>query len=358
MRKPSSSSTPTIRALTCYGLEHLVRVAGVDYDVLLHKAGIDPVLLGDPENRIPFQRYVQLLENAAIATGDDLIGLHMGSMQSLQVIGVLGYVLQSSPDVRTQLAHTARYFALQQEGAAITLRNAGPVAEFVYTVFDPDVSLHRQDAEGTLALAVANWRTLTGQPHWSPLSVHFEHPAPAGQQELGRFFGCPVHFSDSFDGMRFPPAFLDMPIQSADPGLHAILTRYAEDSLAGHRDMTSLAMRTRRLIAASLANGSASINTVAERLAMTPRTLQRRLAEEGLRFNALLDDTRRNLAVQYLGDPHLGLTDIAFLVGYSDLTAFHRAFRRWFDQTPFAFREQAQGRQGEACALDHRKHLP
>jgi AraC-like DNA-binding protein len=335
---------PTIRVVTCYGLEKLVRAAGVDFDFLLRQVGIEPGLLSDPESRIPFVNYVQLLESAAAATGDDLIGLHMGSMQSIQVIGVLGYVLQSSPDVRTQLAHTARYFALQQEGATITLRNAGPAVEFVYTVLDPNVSLHRQDAEGTLALAVANWRTLTGLPHWSPLSVHFEHPAPVKVQELCRFFGCPVHFSEDFDGMRFPPAFLGMPIRSADPGLHAILTRYAEDSLTDHKDLTSLAMRIQRLIAASLATGSASINDVAERLAIAPRTLQRRLAGEGLRFNDLLDETRRNLAVQYLDDPHLGLTDIAFLVGYSDLTAFHRAFRRWFGRTPIEFREQAENR--------------
>ncbi len=336
------SSTPTIRVAICGGLDELVRAAGADFEALLRQAGIDPALLNDPENRIPFHRYVELLESAAAATGDDLIGLRLSSMQSIQVVGVLGYVLQSSPDVRTQLMHTTRYFALHQEGAAITLRKAGEVAEFVYTVLDPQVSLHRQDAEATLALAVAQWRVLTGQPHWAPLSVHFEHPAPASAQELGRFFGCPVHFSESFDGLRFPHAFLDAPIRSADAGLHAILTRYAEESMARHRDTTSLAGRTRRLIAASLANGSATIDGVAERLAMTPRTLQRRLVQEGLQFSHLVDDIRKDLAAKYLHDPKLGLTDTAFLVGYSDLTAFHRAFRRWFKQTPLEFQKQAQ----------------
>jgi AraC-like DNA-binding protein len=336
------SSTPTIRVAICFGLDEWVRAAGADFDGLLRRAGIEPALLSDPENRIPFHCYVQLLESAAVATGDDLLGLHVGAMQSIQVVGVLGYVLQSSPDVRTQMVHTTRYFALHQEGAAITLRNAGPVTEFVYTVFDPQVSLHRQDAESTLALAVAQWRALTGQPGWSPLSVHFEHPAPVKKQELVRFFGCPVYFSDSFDGLRFPSTFLDTPIQSADAGLHAILMRYAEESLSRHKDTTSLAGRTRRLITASLATGSATIDEVAERLAMTSRTLQRRLEDEGLQFSHLVDATRKELAAQYLRDPNLGLTDTAFLVGYSDLTAFHRAFRRWFKQTPLEFQKQAQ----------------
>jgi AraC-like DNA-binding protein len=151
-----------------------------------------------------------------------------------------------------------------------------------------------------------------------------------------------VYFSDSFDGLRFPSTFLDTPIQSADAGLHAILMRYAEESLSRHKDTTSLAGRTRRLITASLATGSATIDEVAERLAMTSRTLQRRLEDEGLQFSHLVDATRKELAAQYLRDPNLGLTDTAFLVGYSDLTAFHRAFRRWFKQTPLEFQKQAQ----------------
>lgn len=338
---PTPSVTPTIRVAMCHGLDELVRAAGVDFEALLCECGIDPALLGDPENRIPFHRYVALLESAA-AAGDDLIGFRHGAMQSIQVIGVLGYVIRASPDVRTQLTHASRYFALHQEGAAFTLRDDGQVAEFRYAVLDPRILLHRQDAENTLALAVAQLRALTNQPKWTPLSVHFEHPAPAGRTELVRFFGCPVHFSDSFDGMRFPALFLDTPVHSADAGLHAILERHAEACLAQHVHTTSLAARTRRLIVASLASGSATMGDIAHRLAMTPRTLQRRLMEEGVQFSQLTDDIRKELALQYLGDSSLSLTDTAFLIGYSDLTAFHRAFRRWFRQTPLEFQKRTR----------------
>lgn len=299
-------------------------------------------MLRDPEHRLPFSLYVQLLEQAARASGDELLGLHMGAAQSIQIVGVLGYVLQAAPDVRTQVAEVQRYFSLHQEGAAFSLSEQGEHADFAYTVLDPAVSLHRQDAEATLALAVAQWRLLLDEPAWAPLSVHFEHPQPQGVAELQRFFGCRLHFSDEFDGLRFPRRFLDRPVQTADAGLHAILTRYADDCLGRHRDNSTLAARTRRLIAASLASGNASIERVAERLGLTPRTLQRRLVAEGLQFSQLLDEVRRELAAHYLRDPELGLTETAFLVGYSDLSAFHRAFRRWFRQTPLAFQRDAQ----------------
>jgi len=336
----AQASDATVRAAALQGLAALVANAGVDFDRLVRQQGLDPVLMNDPEYRISFRQHVDLLDAAAVATRDDFIGLHMGASQSMQAIGVLGYALMASPDVRTQLANSARYFTLHQDSAAISLHVDGDIAEMSYGVFDPRVTLHRHDAEATLALSVQQWRLATGQPGWAPISVHFEHPMPGSDRELRRFFGCPVHFSECFEGLRFPTAFLDTPVKSADAALLAILQRYADDSLARHGDSTTLVGRTRRLIAAALASGGATIDKVAHHLAMTPRTLQRRLSDERLQFTELVDSTRRDLAVQYLRDPRISLTDTAFLVGYSDLTAFHRAFRRWFNQTPLEFQRQ------------------
>lgn len=332
---------PTVRSAALHGLADLVRAAHVDYDELLRRQGLDAALMADPEYRIRFRQYLALLDAAAAATGDDFIGLHLGATQPIQAIGLLGYAHMAAPDVRTQLTNAARYFALHQEGAAIELRVDGDMALMTYSLFDPQVTLHRHDAESTLALVVCQWRSMTGQPGWTPTSVHFEHPMPGNDRELRRLFGCPVYFSERFDGLRFPTAFLDTPIRSADPSLLAILARYAEDSLARHGDGTTLLGRTRRLIAAALGSGGVTIDEVARHLAMTPRTLQRRLIQQGVQFSDLVDNTRRDLAVQYLRDPRISLTDTAFLVGYSDLTAFHRAFRRWFNQTPLEYQREA-----------------
>lgn len=334
----------TIRVAALEGLGDLVAAAGVDYQLLLRRQGIDPLMLDDPDNRLAFAQMVRLLDAAAAATGDDCIGLHLGSAQALHVAGILGYAMRACPDVRSQLGHATRYFALHQDGAVMDLHIKGDAATLRYVVYDGQVMLHRHDAETTLALTVSQCRINIGQPQWTPSSVHFEHPAPqaASERELRRFFGCPVHFSATFNGSCFPVSFLDTPVRTADAGLHMILTRYAEESLACHSDAITLVGRARRLIAAGLSNGTAAIDAVASCMAMTPRTLQRRLTDEGLQFSELVDQTRRELATQYLRDPHLTLTDSAFLVGYSDLTAFHRAFRRWFNQTPLEYQRQSQ----------------
>lgn len=332
----------TVRVAALEGLDVLLRAAGTSLPALLRRLGIDAVVLAEPENRLAFKQFVQVLDEAAAVAGDECLGLHLGAEQSLRVAGVLGYALQSSPDVRAQLALAMRYFTLHQDGVEVDLRVDGPLATLRYAVLDPHVLMHRHDAEATLALSIGQWRAHTGLPHWAPASVHFEHLAPsaAAERTLRQFFGCPVHFGEAMNAFRFPAAFLDTPLRTADGALHAILSRYAEESLARHPGTTTLAGRVRRLIAAGLAHGLADIDEVARRLALSPRTLQRQLGDAGMQFTELVDETRRELAAQYLRDARLSLTDAAFLVGYSDLTAFHRAFRRWFQQTPLDYQRQ------------------
>lgn len=331
-----------VRVAALGGLEELARAHGIAFERLLENQGIAPEWFTHADNRIAFRQLVGLLDDASAAIGDDCIGLHLGAAQSLHCSGILGYAAQASPDVRASIALAGRYFGLHQEGATLRLQTRDGTASVAYEVSDPQVPMHRQDTEMTMALCIAQVRLLTGLPQWSPSSMHFVHPAPlpASERELRRFFGCALHFADTFDGARFPERFLATPTRTADANLLQILTRYAEECLARQDDTPSWAGRTRRLIAAGLASGRAGIDEVAQSLAMTPRSLQRRLADEGKHFSDLVEDTRRDLAVQYLRDPRLSLTDAAFLVGYSDLTAFHRAFRRWFNQTPLAYQRQ------------------
>lgn len=335
---------PTVRVGALSGLRELVEKAGVGFEVLLRRLPIDPSVMDAPDNRITFRQHVDLLDAAADAIGDPYLGLHLAQTQSVATLGIVGYALLASKDVRTQLENVARYLGLHQEAAIVKVVVDDDIATMTYCVFDPHVTIHRHDAEATIAVAINLWRTSTCNPAWAPLSVHFEHPGPALDRELRQSFGCPVHFSDTFNGVRFPASFLDAPIHSADPGLHEILSRYANESLARYSESESLLGRARRHIVASFGSGHTSIEGVAKRMTMTPRTLQRRLDAAGFRFSALVDDTRRDLAQRYLLDRHLDLIDVAFLVGYSDLTAFHRAFRRWFGQTPLEYQRAANGR--------------
>ena len=344
MLAPTAATYVRIAALD--GLAEMLRAHQVAIEPLLQGQGVDPNQLAQPESRISFRQLVGVLDAAAHATGDDCLGLHLGAAQSIHCSGVLGYATEASPDVRTQLALAGRYFGLHQESATVHLAAAGGVATATYETNDPQVALHRQDAETTLGLFVAQVRLHTGQNGWAPLSVHFMHPEPQpnSARELRRYFGCTLQFGDRFNGLRFPEAFLDTPTRSSDPALLEILKRHAEDCLARQSDGPSWVGRARRLIAGALSSGHVGIEDVAQSLAMTPRTLQRRLADEGKQFSDLVEDTRRDLATQYLRDPRITLTDAAFLLGYSDLTAFHRAFKRWFNQTPLEYQRQLRTR--------------
>lgn len=336
------TSTTYVRMAALGGLQEVMRAHGVDVAPLLERHGITLEQFGQPEHRISFRQLGGVLDEAALALRDDCFGLHLGTVQSLQCTGVLGYALQASPDLRTLVSLAGRYFGLHQEGATVRLQLAGGVATTIYETNDPQLPMHRQDAEMTLGQQVAQVRLLTGQSAWAPISVHFLHPEPRPEsvRELRRFFSCPIQFGDRFNGIRLPEAFLDTPTRTSDPALLEILKRHAEDCLSRMSDAPSWVGRARRLIAGALNGGRVGIEDVAQALAMTPRTLQRRLAEEGKQFSDLVEDTRRDMAVQYLRDPRLTLTDAAFLVGYSDLTAFHRAFKRWFNQTPLEYQRQ------------------
>lgn len=333
----------TIRVAALEGLAALVATAGMDFDTVLRRQEIDPSVLDEPDNRITFVQLVRLLDAAAATTGDDCLGLHLGTAQSIHVAGIAGYAMRACPNLHTLLTHAARYYGLHQDGATLEMSSQGDMAVLSYATNDPQVLLHRHDTEATIALVINQCRTLVGHPQWAPDSVHFSHPVPrpASERELRRFFGCPVHFSEPFDGLRFPAVFLETPTRTADAGLFNILARHADECMARHSDETTLIGRARRLIAAGLGNGHAGIDDVARSMAMAPRSLQRRLADVGYQFASLVDETRRELAKHYLRDPRITLTDAAFLVGYSDLTAFHRAFRRWFNQTPLEYKRQS-----------------
>lgn len=344
MLAPTSATYVRIAAID--GLAEVLRAHQVALEPLLRSQGIDPSQLTQPESRISFRQLVGMLDAAAHATGDDCLGLHLGAAQSIHCSGVLGYATAASPDVRTQITLAGRYFGLHQESATVLLSASGGLATAVYETNDPQVTLHRQDAEMTLALFVAQVRLHTGLVAWAPTGVHFMHPEPqpASARELRRFFACPVHHGDRFNGLRFPEAFLDTPTRTSDPALLEILKRHAEDCLSRQAHVPAWCGRVRRMIASALSSGHVNIEDIAQTLAMTPRTLQRRLADEGKQFSDLVEDTRRDLAVQYLRDPRITLTDAAFLVGYSDLTAFHRAFKRWFNQTPLEYQRQLRTR--------------
>jgi AraC-like DNA-binding protein len=191
----------------------------------------------------------------------------------------------------------------------------------------------------TLLRELANLRK--GEP--LALEAAFQHPPlPADAlAELQSSIGCPLRFNEGETRLVLSRAALERPVVAPNQGLFAYLERHAEALQARVRASASIASRVRELLTLCLREGEPDQGAVARQLAVSERTLQRRLQDEGVTFAGLLDEVRADLSRMYLGDPQLAVFEIAFLLGYSEPSAFNRAFRRWTGQTPSEFRGSA-----------------
>jgi AraC-like DNA-binding protein len=164
--------------------------------------------------------------------------------------------------------------------------------------------------------------------------VCFEHPRPRTVDEHRRIFGCEVGFDAPEHAVTFHRDALVLPVVQADPRLGALIDRYAEELLRRLPRGNALSDRVRQLVAESLCDGDHGLEPIAGRLRMSPRTLQRRLQDESTSHQQIVDELRHELALKYLAEPAVSIGEVAFLLGFSDPSAFHRAFRRWTGTTP------------------------
>jgi AraC-like DNA-binding protein len=170
--------------------------------------------------------------------------------------------------------------------------------------------------------------------------IRFPNPPPADIQPYRDWFGCPVLFDQPQTSVRFPQALLTLPMRQPDTVLLSILERQADDLLAQLPPSGDFEQAVRRCIARLVREGQPELDRVANELHVSARTLHRRLAVDGINFRALRESIRQHLAEDYLAEPSLQLAEIAQLLGYSEQSAFTRAFRRWSGQTPYAYRLQ------------------
>jgi AraC-like DNA-binding protein len=196
--------------------------------------------------------------------------------------------------------------------------------------------LPRHVAEFIVAAWLVVARQATGR-HLVPIEASFRHAAPGDLTEHRRFFGARVRFGGAANGLVLPRRLLDLPLVAAEPGLTAVLERHMRTLAERMPTVESLSARVRQIVAGALPEALGE-EAVARRLRISRRTLQRQLAVEGTSFRAVFDALRRDLATRYLHEREIGVAEVAFLLGFSEASAFHRAFRRWCGTTPASFR--------------------
>ena len=317
------------------------RAFGFDSTEIWEREGFSAAQLEDPDTRVPLEVAQRLLGWAVAATGLSDFGLRAAELAEPGLFDLPEYAARSQATLRGALECVRRLQPLIAEGNEIVTESVGDTSTITFTTRGP-IALDPPNIEFTLAYLQLAGRRFTGMPQATPTEVRFRHAAPEDTSHHEKLFGAPVKFGASADRMVLPTSQLELPLIHADSHLSAIFHKIAERLLAETPQRSTFAERVRRLITEHVSDDGAPVTLVAQALAITPRTLHRRLEEEGLTFRQLADDVRKGLALAYLDQRHLAIGEIAYLLGFSSVQAFHRAFKRWTNETPGAYRERAR----------------
>lgn len=307
---------------------------GLAAESLLRDFGITRSQLEDPEHWFAAPLDVRLLNEAAQRAADPCFGLRCGRDAALGQLGSYEYLLARSATLGAALATAIRIHRLLSDSSSLALRVDDRFVSLALHHHPSVVEPTRHASEWLLAMLLVRLRRFAGQP-WSPAELRFRHAAPLHTDEHAALFGAPLRFRAADDEMVLDRALLDLPFRVTEPDLAYLLPGLARQQPAP-RDFTG---RARSELALQLRDGEPSLSGLAGRLRMSPRTLQRRLSLEGISYQALLDSTRRDLAIRCLKDPSTSILDAAFSVGYRSLSTFYLAFRRWTGFTPGEFRQ-------------------
>jgi len=323
----SSSVLALVSLLEKYGFEQekISRLSSVDLDVLDHQ-----------DSRLPLDQYQRLWSTALKLTNNPALGLELGKVIDTANVGLVGHVVANSQNLAEGLDEYVRLFSIVNEAISLTLETDDNNAYLRFIHLNPEYYCI-PDMERTMALFVYRGRVIFDQ---NPLLVaaDFQHAQPSHIQHYKQTFDCPLNFNQHYCQIVFDRKFLEASPKQRNPFLVGATKQYANKLLAKIL-RRSVADKVRVLITQAVSEGSADVDHIAEQLNTSRQTLYRKLKAEGVSFQELLEEVRFTSAKEQLKDSSSSLSEIAFSLGFSDLSAFSRAFKRWSGMTPKGYRE-------------------
>jgi len=304
---------------------------GIDPDPLFRDQGIDPETLFDAGARIDTERYQRLYRMAAEISGDPFFGLRGAQYFRPAHLGPLGFAWLASSSLRTAFERLSRYARVIQEKLTVDLRED---ADCFYVRIDPHLPApnERTRENGQLAALITICRIIAG-PRLTPARVCFQQPQPPDTSYYYELFQCPLEFGAAETTLVLKRADVDKRLTGSNDQL-ARLNEHIVVKYLAHASKEDIVNRVKAAILEGLPNGAVTENTVAEGLHMTPRNLHRKLRHEGTAFKELLTGVRKDLARQYIQDRSKSLTEISYLLGFSEVSSFSRAYKGWTGQPP------------------------
>jgi AraC-like DNA-binding protein len=312
---------------------------GLDTAEILWTAVLDTVTLSDPDARLPLKQVEALWQKAYELSGDPNLALHAIEKLPFGAYRVVDFLAGNAPTVGAAFAKVSDYFPLINPVVRLPYGVGGREVTFAVEAPSRPVTITRPYAEYTLAAIFLRVRMATHQ-RFPLVRVEFSHSRPADISEHERIFQCQVRFGAETCQLVIARDVWDMPRTGGNPDLFSILDTHARMLLEQLPNPGDTVGRVREALDAELRGGDPTLESVARRLAMSPRTLQRRLSDRGVLFSRMLDEMRFRAAKTYLAPGDIAGSEVAYLLGFAEPSSFNRAFKRWSGQTPTEFRRR------------------
>ena len=311
----------------------------IDPAYVFREVGLDRSLMDKPRERYRVERYVAAWKMAAELIDDPCFGLKIAEVWSPTDLHALGYAILASSSLRTALGRLSRYVQIVNDVVGYELGVDGGNVSVTLTTDTPlYMPPFPPQEDSAWAVITSLCRAVYGE-ELNPTEVRLRHSEPSCKGDYFGFFRCPIRFDSNASAILFAPSDLDRPLPAANRELARANDRILEGFLNKLRK-DDLVTRVKAAIAEELPSGMPSDDKIAKTVFMSPRTLQRKLSAIGTNYSQLLEAVRQELAEQYVADPSLSFSEISFLLGFSELSAFSRAFRRWTGRSPSVAREE------------------
>lgn len=319
-------------------MEAILR-AGGDPEEIFKKANLELNNYINPDRPLTVNQFANLCELCAKCLNDSFFGLHMGLFIGEQTAGPLSHLMSSSPTVEDVFKNIARYTVVLENGLISKYSQENGLPSLSASLATQENVPRRHANEAIYAQLLQFLKKGIGD-HVVPEALFFEHEKPSDTAELDDYFRAPIYFNSPLNKAVFKPSILNEEMATANDTLYTVLKAHFEKLLADQPKPNDLVESVRRVITDNLSISETTVNSVASQLALSPRTLRRRLQEHHLTFHDIKKMVRQELAEQYLSNSQLGLSEIALLLGYSETSAFCRAFRDWVGDPPLVYRKK------------------
>lgn len=335
-------SERTVAAGYAGSLVKLAAARGADEGELLKAAGIRPSLLRAPDGRLPFEQFRALMAAAKQACNDPALALHFGASAPFSEMSIVGLIAYAAETMGEAFEQTSRY-------ARLVIEVDGDEAASRFAIVRrPDgvwIEDRRRNPNDFPELTESTWvRFITDRARAFPerppyvLEVHMTHPRPAHFDAYADYFSMPVVFGAPWNALRIEESWLAEPTGQTNRYVFGVFSTHADALMKALTDAETVRGRIEAALLPILHTGNVSMTEISRRLGYSRSTLHRRLKAEGVRYETILDDLRRRMALDYLGSRKVSVNEVAYLTGFSEPSAFSRAFRRWTGTSPGRYR--------------------